>query len=84
MPGRYTLRAALYYVFDYQTGDQERGHDTGSKDGLKEQVSEAEDVMEYNPEQEMTDEEQFSDEKEGHDEAIAFKSKNGNVSTPEN
>lgn len=47
-------------------------------------MSEAEDVMEYNPEQEMTDEEQFSDEEEGHDEAIAFKSKNGNLSTPEN
>lgn len=37
-------------------------------------MSEAEDVMEYNPEQEMTDKEQFSDEEEGHDEAIAFKS----------
>lgn len=47
-------------------------------------MSEAEDVMEYNPEQEMTDEEQFSDEEEGHDEVIAFKSKNGNISTPEN
>lgn len=76
MPGRYTLRVALYYVFDYQTGDQERGHETGSKDGLKEQMSEAEDGMEYNPEQEMTDEEEFSDEEEGHDEAI--------VLTPEN
>lgn len=55
----------LDYVFDHHSDEEERGQETG----LDEEVSEAQDGTENNPDQDMTDEEKSSDEEHGHAEA---------------
>ena len=72
---------AVDYICDHHTGEEERGQETDSEDGLEEEVSEDEDDTEYNPDQELTDGEESSDEEDGHAEAaVTFRSKNGNLS----
>lgn len=48
----------LDYVFDHHSDEEERGQETGRD----EEVSEAQDGIENNPDQDMTDEEESSDE----------------------
>lgn len=67
--GRYTLSEPLDYIFDHHTDEEERGQETDCENGLDEEVSEAHDGTENNPDQEMTDEEEFSDDEHGHAEA---------------
>lgn len=63
--GQYTLSVPLDYVFDRHSDEEERGQETG----LDEEVSEAQDGIENNPDQDMTDEEESSDEEYGQSEA---------------
>lgn len=56
--GQYTLSVPLDYVFDHYSDEEERGQETGRD----EEVSEAQDGIENNPDQDMTDEEESSDE----------------------
>lgn len=64
---------------------QERAQEPDSQHGFEGEVSEAEDRTKYNPDQQMNNEEESSDEKDGLAEAaVTFKSKNGNLSSPEN
>ena len=81
MASRYTVSEALDHIFDHHAIEEERGQETDSEDGLKEELSEDEDDTEYNPNQEWTDEHESSDEEDGHAEAaVTFQSKNGNLS----
>lgn len=70
MAHRYTISEAIDYVCDHHTGEEERGQETDSEDGLEEEVSEDEDDTEYNPDQELTDGEESSDEEDGHAEEL--------------
>lgn len=81
MTKRYTVCEALDHIFDPDTGEEERGHETDREDALEEEVSEVEDNTEYDPGKETTDVEQSSDEEEGPAEVVVtFRSKNGNLS----
>ena len=89
MARRYTTSKAIDYICDHHTGEEERGQETDSEDGLEEEVSQDEDDTEYNPDQELSDRAEFSDEEDGHAKAdVTFRSKNGNLfwssSPPEN
>ena len=49
MADGYTVSEALVYIFDHHNGEEERGQETDSEDGLEEEVSEDEDDTESRP-----------------------------------
>ena len=59
MARRYTISEDIDYICDHHTGEEERGQETDSEDGLQEEVSEDEDNTEFNPDPELTDGEEI-------------------------